>query len=295
MRRHLRTRNLAIALVAVGCLLITACKPLHQTTPAGSGKVRYRDVIFSTVDKTVDVTYGKAKKLDGTQQVLKLDVYAPHGDTVTKRPAIVWVHGGGFKNGNKTSGELVDQANEFAKRGYLNVSIDYRLSSGCAPFTSQCIAGIEMAYHDAQAAVRFLRSKASTYGVDVNRIAIGGSSAGGITAYNVAYGSEDVGTSGNPGFSSKVQAAVSLSGASLTTGPAKGDPPTYDMHGDADDIVPLEWNDATRTQAAKYKLIAERTVWKGDGHVPYGKHRNEILASTRNFLYAALNLGKAAK
>ena len=290
MRHH----RLVIAVAAVACALITACQPLHTTTPAGSGKVRYRDPVFTEVATTSNVTYGKAARLTGSIQTLKLDVYQPVGDTVTKRPAIVWVHGGGFKNGDKTSSEIVDQAKVFSKLGYVNVSINYRLSKGCSPFTDECIKGIEMAYHDAQAAVRFLRANATTYKVDVNRIAIAGSSAGGITAYNVAYGSDKVGHSGNPGHSSKVRAAVSLSGAALTTKADPGEPPTMNFHGDKDQVVPLSWNDATLADARAAKIIAERTVWKGDGHVPYAKHRQQILDETRNFLFAAMDLGRAA-
>lgn len=288
-------RAVAIACIAAICLLATACKPLHQTTPAGAGEVRYRDPVFARVFKVADLTYGSAPKLDGTTQTLKLDLYQPTGDTIQKRPAIVWVHGGSFKTGDKDSYEIVDQANAFARRGFVNVSIDYRLSKGCAPFTDECIAGIEMAYHDAQAAVRFLRANAATYRIDPNRIAVAGSSAGGITAYNVAYGSEKPGTSGNPGHSSKVAAAVSLSGASLTTAVNAGEPPTLDFHGDADQVVPLAWNDATMAEARKAKVIAERVVWKGAGHVPYGQHRTQIITETRNFLYAAMDLGNAQK
>ncbi|HWJ98766.1 MAG TPA: alpha/beta hydrolase [Acidimicrobiales bacterium] len=284
-----------VAAVAAVCVLGTACKPLHETTPAGSGQVRYRDPVFARVFKTADITYGSAPKIDGTNQTLKLDLYQPTGDKAAKRPAIVWVHGGGFKNGDKTSGEIVDQADAFARRGFVNVSIDYRLSKGCAPFTDECIQGIEMAYHDAQAAVRFLRANAAAYRIDTTRIAVAGSSAGGITAYNVAYGSEHPGSSGNPGPSSKVAAAVSLSGASLTTTVNAGEPPTLDFHGDADGVVPLTWNDATLAEARKAKVIAERVVWKGDGHVPYGQHRTQIIIETRNFLYAAMDLGNAAK
>ncbi|MGN6695803.1 MAG: carboxylesterase family protein, partial [Aquihabitans sp.] len=216
-------------------------------------------------------------------------------DKVEQRPAIVWVHGGSFRTGDKESFELVDQADAFARRGFVNASIDYRLSKGCAPFTDECIPGIQMAYHDAQAAVRFLRANAATYRIDPNRIAVAGSSAGGITAYNVAYGSEDPGTSGNPGPSSKVAAAVSLSGASLTTTVDKGEPPTLDFPGDGDQVVPLKWNDATMAEARKAKVIAERVVWKGDGHVPYVKHRTQIITQTRNFLYAAMDLGNAQR
>ena len=290
VRHH---RLAAAAIVAVACVAITACQPLRETTPSGASPLRYRDAVFTSVDKTSDLTYGKAARISGSLQTLKLDLYQPTGDTATKRPAIVWVHGGGFKNGNKSSKEIVDQANVFATMGYVTVSIDYRLTTGCAPYTDQCIRGIEMAYHDAQAAVRYLRANASTYRIDVNRIAVGGSSAGGITAYNVAYGSEEVGHSGNPGPSSKVQAAVSLSGAHLTTDVDRGDPPTLDFHGDADQVGPRSRNDATLAEAKKVGTTAERTVWKGDGHVPYSQHRQQILDETRNFLYAAMDLAHA--
>ena len=290
MRKHL---VMSIGL-AVCCLAAAGCQ-LKTIVPAGSGTVRYRDDITSSVDVTKGVAYGKAADLTGAVKTLKLDVYQPHGDTVTKRAAVVWVHGGSFKGGSKDDGEIVDQATVFTKKGYVVVSIDYRLSAGgCAPFTSDCIKAIEMAYHDAQAAVRFLRAKATTYGIDTNRIAVAGTSAGAITAYNVAYGSEIPGHSGNPGYSSKVRAAVSLSGASLTTTPNAGEPPTLDFHGTKDDLVPYEWVQSTVKDAKAAGLVAEQTVWPGDGHVPYDEHRQQILDETRNFLYAAMDLAHAA-
>ena len=290
----MRHRIAIAATAAACCLLVTSCQ-MHLLVPTGKAPKRYRDAIFTTVDTTKALTYGKAIGEDGKAQTLLLDLYQPHGDTVTKRPAIVWVHGGGFSTGDRTSPELVDEANTFAKEGYVNVSIDYRLvSGGCAPFQSDCITGIGMAKEDAQAAVRFLRAHATTYKIDVNRIAVGGSSAGAITAYNVAYGSNSVGNSGNPGFSSKVESAVSLSGAALTTGPHPGDPPTMDFHGTADGLVPLKWAQSTIKAALAAGDVAEQTVWTGDGHVPYVKHRTEILTETRNFLYWSLRCAVAA-
>ncbi len=80
------------------------------------------------------------------------------------------MHGGGFSSGDKTSGELVDEATSFSKEGYVNVSINYRLyGPGCsatAGGTGGCLTAIIDAQHDAQAAVRFLRKNAATYRVD---------------------------------------------------------------------------------------------------------------------------------
>src|SRR5215471_14716030 len=193
---------LALTVAAAGC-------DWRTIDPPGAVPLRYRDKIFGTVVKTSDIEYGTATNLSHQSITLTLDMYEPKNDTVTKRPVIVWVHGGSFSSGDKTSPELVDEANTFSKKGYVNVSINYRLSAtGCsaAAPTSSCILAIQNSMHDAQAAVRFLRANASTYGVDPDRIAIGGTSAGAITALDVGYNPDDPGTSGNPGFSSAVGA-----------------------------------------------------------------------------------------
>lgn len=290
-----RPRLTAVALAAALALLVTGCD-FRLMTPPRSGSVRYRDAVFTELTKTADITYGRATTVDGKDQDLQLDVYEPKADTVTRRPAIIWVHGGGFSKGDKTSTEIVDQASTFAKQGYVTVSISYRLAPvGCSVIGPECITAIGDAWHDAQAAVRFLRANADTYGIDVGRIAIGGSSAGAITALNVAYGADNVGTSGNPGYSSKVRAAVSLSGAAILTNPDPGEPAALLFHGTADKTVPYAWAETTITDARTAGLIVESTTWNGDGHVPYGKHRDQILRETSNFLYYLLDAGRAAQ
>ena len=175
----------AVVVVAAGC-------DWPNIVPPGTAPVRYRDPIFNAVTVTSNVTYGSAVNLGSQTITLQLDVYQPTGDTVTSRPAIVWVHGGSFSCGSKTSAELVDEATTFAKEGYVNVSINYRLESpGCSGSFSNCGVAIQEAAADAQTAVRYLRTNAATYGIDPNRIAIGGSSAGAITALNVGYASSE--------------------------------------------------------------------------------------------------------
>jgi predicted esterase len=176
------------------------------------------------------------------------------------------------------------------------VSISYRLSAGgCsadAP-TSSCVQSIIDAMHDAQAAVRFLRANASTYGVDVDRIAIGGTSAGAITALNVGYNPDDPGTSGNPGPSSAVKGAVSLSGAKVLGSAGPGDASSLLFHGTADRVVPYQWAVNTANEAHGVRLSAFLTTWEGAGHVPYTQFRTQILDETRNFLYYELDLAHA--
>jgi acetyl esterase/lipase len=268
-------------LLFAALLLVVAGCDFPHVPPPGAAPMRYRDDIFSTVDMTPDITYGSAQNLSHQTVTLKLDLYAPHGDTVTARPAIVWVHGGSFCCGDKTSGEIVDEANVFAKKGYVNVSINYRLEpGGCSASgaTPECIAAIQEATQDAQTAVKFLKTNAATYGVDPTRIAIGGSSAGAITALEVGYSSAE-----DPAAS--VRAAVSLSGCNLLTTANKGDAPALLFHGTADTTVPYAWAVATRDRAKKAGLTVFLTSWPGEGHVPYAQHRTQILLQTRNFLY----------
>lgn len=104
-----------------------------QTTPAGDAPLGYRDPVFDAVTTTNNLSYARAVNLGNQTIDLKLDLYTPTGDTVTSGPVIVWVHGGSFCCGNKTSPELVDEATTFSKMGYVNVSIDCRLESpGCS-------------------------------------------------------------------------------------------------------------------------------------------------------------------
>jgi carboxylesterase type B len=176
-----------VAVVALVGLLTSGCWPLVK--PSGTAPLRYRDAIFTGVTKTADVTYRNAPNIAGQNVTLKLDVYSPTGDTVSGRPAMIWVHGGSFSSGAKTSPELVDQANVLAKQGFVNFSISYRLEPGgcnAGTPTANCVTAIIHAMEDAQAAVKFVRDNAATYGIDPIRIGIGVSSAGAITAMNVA-------------------------------------------------------------------------------------------------------------
>jgi predicted esterase len=238
---------------------------------------------------TPNITYGNAVNLENQTVQLQLDMYQPTGDKVVTRPAIVWAHGGSFCCGNKTSPELVDEATTFSKEGYLNVSIDYRLESpGCSGSFSNCVPAIQEATADAQTAVRFLRTHAVKYGIDPNRIAIGGSSAGAIAALNVGYS-----TSADP--SARVRAALSISGAQLVAGTiSAGDAPALDFHCTTDPLVPYSWAVNTINSAKAAGLDAFLESWNETCHVPYAEHRQQILDQSRNFLWWEMDLAHAA-
>jgi len=276
----------AVAVIAAGC-------DFPNTVPPGTAPQRYRDPIFTAaqIAKTSDVTYGTAQNLSNQTVTLKLDVWTPPvSDTVTERPAIVWIHGGSFSGGDKTSPELLDEMTTFTQQGYVNLSINYRLEpGGCSAggVTASCIGAIQEATQDGQTAVAWLRDHAATYGVDTGRIAVAGTSAGAITAAQVGYQ-----TSETP--ASAVRAAVALSGANIFSNETAGDAPALFFHGTADPLVPYQWAVNTVQKAHDAHLDAFLETWPGAGHVPYVQFRDQILTQTRNFLWWEMNLAQAA-
>jgi dienelactone hydrolase len=294
-RRRRRLSAVVAALLAAsvlaGCMV---------PRPPGESPLRYRDQVFSSVSVTRNLQYGSAPDSNGNPVALRLDLYQPSGDTQTKRPAMVWVHGGSFCCGDKTSPEIVDEATTFAKLGYVAVSINYRLlapagsCSGGTAGSSTCVNAALEAKHDAQAAVRWLRSNASTYRIDAGRIGIGGSSAGAITATLVGTFSEDVGSSGNPGFPSTVGGFQSLSGG-LPGGvfAGAGDAPALLFHGTADGVVPYQWSVDTSNALSNAKVINFLQTFEGAGHVPYAQFRDQIVSQSDYFFYSVLDLAHA--
>jgi triacylglycerol lipase len=111
---------------------------------------------------TRDVAYG-------SDPLQKLDLYLPEG-TATKRPVVLFVHGGGFTRGDKHGAFYPDNIPAWAaKQGMVGVSINYRLAPKDA-----WPAGAK----DLASAIRWVRANAAKYGADPDKIILWGHSAG---------------------------------------------------------------------------------------------------------------------
>ncbi len=144
----------------------------------------------------------------GVDRSEKLDVYMPSGEWKNNRPAVLFIHGGGFKGGDKAEFRSASVCADLARAGYVAVSCNYILStkekSGAWP---QNIA-------DCREAVRWMRQNARDLGINPQRIAVAGGSAGGYLALMVGLTDEKPELGGNPKatISSKVSAVIDMYG-----------------------------------------------------------------------------------
>ena len=117
----------------------------------------------------------------------------PDGDTEINRPVILYMHGGSFYGGDKTSTDCVDFCESMAKRGYVTASLNYRLATNVVGFLTSNETQFETVLKtvsDAKAAIRYFRkdfAAGDSYGIDPNTIFAGGYSAGAVIAIHHAY------------------------------------------------------------------------------------------------------------
>ena len=104
---------------------------------------------------------------------LKLHVYSPSGKTKEGLAAIVFFFGGGWNGGNPS--QFFPHCEHLASRGMVAVSAEYRVESRHKTTPFECV-------EDARSAIRYIRRNARKLGIDPNRIAAGGGSAGGHLA-----------------------------------------------------------------------------------------------------------------
>jgi acetyl esterase/lipase len=229
---------------------------------------------------------------------LQVDLVKPVGKGPF--PAIVFVHGGGWRGGNR--GGYTGLIKQAAERGYVAMTVTYRLTD--PDEGGKAKHPYPAAVHDVKCAVRWLRANAQKYGVDPQRIGATGGSAGGHLSLMLGTtdgGAKLEGEGGYPDRSSRVQAVVNYFGptdmpalgetsdgarpivesflagkaadhadlwrqASPITYVTEDDPPTLTIHGADDKLVPPD--QARRFDAAMKKAGAthELLILEGQGH-----------------------------
>jgi acetyl esterase/lipase len=276
-----------------------------------------------------DVQYGEAKNPYGVvheKETLKMDVhFPPDSDGRSKRPVMLWVHGGAFLEGDKK--DDVQMFNTLVTRGYVVASINYRMVTVGGIGALESVKPALVATEDARAAARYLRMRAAEWRLDVDRFVVGGDSAGGIAADCYGFTKNYTeGESGNPGYDSAINAVLHVSGGmqdlafcatpgkapewkpsgcvvnsvnhggDLTYELSAGDVPVAMLHGTKDTTVPYQAAFKMDAQATKVGVKHDLITIPGAGHVPYGNIFDEsepYFLRWLTFLSGSLNLAEA--
>jgi len=270
------------------------------TTPA-----RYRTAIFPSATSSEHIYATKPDLMSGQPITLRLDVYQPTGDANTARPLLVWIHGGGFAFGNRDS--MAWMSRDYARLGYVTATISYRLDPGnkclqvqAGQYTgaqliaerARCERAVLGARDDAASAIAWLRANAATFGIDTTRVAVGGSSAGAITALHVG---QTLNTPGNPPPADvRVGAVLAMSGCNYVEGSIDAfDTPVAVLASGGDALVPFTCSMATVDQAIAVGTPVMRHYFELEsGHAQglYSAHQGEVDRAWRQFLVDHLEL-----
>ncbi len=167
---------------------------------------------------------------------LFLDLYSPT-NRQGKNPGLIFIHGGGWKSGRRQDYRVY--TSYFATRGFVAATIDYRLVPE---------GKVDEQLSDCQAAIQWMRTNAVELGVDPDRIAVIGGSAGGHLSLLVGYTAAQA-EAKNPSAGPnpyRVSAVVDLYGPTdLTSDEAKDVSLVKNLMGGTMDSAPERWRQAS--------------------------------------------------
>ncbi|HVH87916.1 MAG TPA: alpha/beta hydrolase [Terriglobales bacterium] len=204
---------------------------------------------------------GEVRQPNPAKRALFADIYQPDTpDLSWKRPVMIAIHGGGFLFGDKS--EMTSLCRELAARGYVCLSINYRLVPDDPPGSSQdqYTRAVMAAVADADHAVSWIEANAAKYHADTSRLFIGGSSAGAVTSMLLAY---------NPDF--KPPRFLAVADMWGTMGPRvkwikKGGPALLIIHGKEDETITVSAAEQIDARAREVGLSHETFLIDGMGH-----------------------------
>ncbi|WP_373055473.1 alpha/beta hydrolase [Zunongwangia sp. H14] len=199
---------------------------------------RYIDDIFEN-KQVITKTYAQKNG-----EKLIVDIYQPKNDALSRRPAIIFMHGGGFAGGSPRNEGEVKFAKMAARKGYVAVQISYRLtrkgkSFGCDYGASGKIETFKEAATDFLDAVDYVMEHHKKFKIDTSHIIAGGSSAGAEAVLDAVYNRDLLFDNPNEKFHN-FAAVFSLAGAIIDARylDKTNAVPAILFHGTADQLVP---------------------------------------------------------
>ena len=249
---------------------------VQQTVPVVQQEATYGVIVESDIVYAEGLSHETTNSTSATTMPLLLDVYLPDND-LTNRPVFLFIHGGAFANGSRKQWAIVNIANFYAARGWVFISIDYRLLSdqGTVPtewadFAASIPADVAgtframyPAQRDAKAAMRWMVAHKDQYHINTDYITVGGASAGANTAKGISVSdpqdfTNEISTDQDPTLLTthldqtyEVQTIVDFWGGPSVTMAFEevygkmlydpSDPPLMKAHGTADPTVPYQF------------------------------------------------------
>lgn len=242
-----------------------------------------RDVIYSSALGYYDSYTSKKelkKMLSASQKMLdlKMDIYKPVDGSGETHPTILFFHGGAFFFDSKESPSIVKWCKRFAARGYVTVSINYRMAW---PMGKELMRETEhCAVEDAISAVRFLVSHKKTFAVDADNIYLAGTSAGSMMALQVPLYC--------PQQDFTIRAIANMWGAVPdTTLLTSKYPPLISFHGGCDVTVPPDYNSPFYNVGAS-GMLSKMMADKKYGSIPIHQKLNEEGVKGKLFYFPTL-------
>lgn len=170
------------------------------------GQLPYTLSTFSFSTET-DIQYGVAQNFAGINDTLLLDIYKPIGDQNCYRPCLVFVHGGSWIGGSKEDQNIVNIAKEFAKKGWVVATVNYRLGThktsnynmyavcntsisapcGYIADSAEVFRANYRGQQDVKGAIRYMKERSIIDSIDVNNVFVAGESAGAFIAYAATF------------------------------------------------------------------------------------------------------------
>lgn len=168
------------------CLLIF-CASLCTLGQTGT---LYKGFVFSRLVIQKNLRYAHNIPPGTKSKFYQFDFYSAEAEDSSRKPLIIWMHGGGFKFGSKSAKGIRLWSKSFAQRGYLCAAVNYRLSKK-NPLRnfSMLVKSCHDALQDIEQAIIFFKENHVKYGIDTTRIILAGNSAGGMIALHSAYSS----------------------------------------------------------------------------------------------------------
>lgn len=213
--------------------------------------------------KLEEITFCRMENLSGREQDYRLDLISPQQPAERPRPCILFVHGGGFTQPcDKRQAYISLFARSLTGAGYAVAAPDYPVFDDEAQRDAAGggMAAVHRAGEAVHLAYRYIQENAAALGIEPEKMALMGGSAGGMTGFYTLAEHAD-----------SYRAFINLWGSPDPLPPLEGFPPTLSVHGTDDLLVPYKQELPIQEKLSQLGIRHELITLNGAGHTPLAR------------------------